>query len=174
MVPRTLPRSLQRPNVPFGPLERSDMSDNVDQPGDPEMNQHLLGVLAAVPLLTTPLAAQTAADTAGIRAAALDYAEGWYNADGDRMARALHPELAKRVQFTDSTGATWIRTMGATELVRGAKSGGGKSTPADKQRKDVKILDVFQKAASVRVDMSGWIDYLHLVKWQGRWVILNV
>jgi hypothetical protein len=38
----------------------------------------------------------------------------------------------------------------------------------------VKILDVFQKAASVRVDMSGWIDYLHLVKWQGRWVILNV
>ena len=138
------------------------------------MNQHLLGVLAAVPLLTTPLAAQTAADTAGIRAAALDYAEGWYNADGDRMARALHPELAKRVQFSDSTGATWIRTMGATELIRGAKSGGGKSTPADKQRKDVKILDVFQKAASVRVDMSGWIDYLQLVKWQGRWVILNV
>ncbi len=64
--------------------------------------------------------------------------------------------------------------MGATELIRGAKSGGGKATPADKQRKDVKILDVFQQAASVRVDMSGWIDYLHLVKWNGRWVILNV
>jgi hypothetical protein len=150
------------------------MSENVEQSGDPEMKQHLLVVLAAVPLLAAPLTAQTSADSAGIRAAALDYAEGWYNADGDRMARALHPELAKRVQFSDSTGATWIRTMGATELIRGAKSGGGKSTPADKQRKDVKILDVFQKAASVRVDMSGWIDYLQLVKWNGRWVILNV
>ena len=136
--------------------------------------RNVLGLLTALPLLTSPLAGQTAADTAGIRAAALDYAEGWYNADGDRMARALHPELAKRVQFSDSTGATWIRSMGATELIHGARSGGGKSTPADKQRKDVRILDVFQKAASVRVDMSGWIDYLHLVKWNGRWVILNV
>jgi hypothetical protein len=124
--------------------------------------------------LVSPLHAQTSADSAGIKAAALDYAEGWYGADGDRMARALHPELAKRVMFTDSTGNVWIRSMGATELVRGAKSGGGKDTPADKQRKDVKILDVFQKVASVRVDMSGWIDYLHLVKWNGRWVILNV
>ena len=127
--------------------------------------------LTALILTTTPLRAQTAADSAGIKAAALDYAEGWYNADGDRMARALHPELAKRVQFSDSTGATWIRTMGATELIRGAKAGGGKTTPPDKQRKDVKILDVFQRTASVRVDMAGWIDYLHLVKWNDRWVI---
>jgi len=112
--------------------------------------KRLLGLLTALPLLAAPLTAQTSADSAGIRAAALDYAEGWYNADGDRMARALHPELAKRVQFSDSTGATWIRSMGATELIRGARSGGGKSTPVDKQRKDVKILDVFQKAASVR------------------------
>ena len=26
----------------------------------------------------------------------------------------------------------------------------------------------------VIVVMSGWIDYLQLVKWNGRWVILNV
>ena len=38
----------------------------------------------------------TAADSAAIRAAALDYIDGWYAADGPRMTRALHPELAKR------------------------------------------------------------------------------
>jgi hypothetical protein len=22
--------------------------------------------------------------------------------------------------------------------------------------------------------MSGWIDYMHMAKWNGRWVIVNV
>ena len=34
-----------------------------------------------------PAHAQTAADSAAIRATALDYAEGWYTADGERMRR---------------------------------------------------------------------------------------
>jgi hypothetical protein len=130
----------------------------------------LIGACLAAP----PLRAQSAADTAGIRAAALDYIEGWYAANGDRMARALHPELAKRIMNSDSAGNTWIRDMGATELVRGARSGGGSRTPAADQRKDVRILDVFQNAASVRIDASTWIDYLHLVKWRGEWKIINV
>ena len=31
-----------------------------------------------------------------ITAAALDYVEGWFDGDADRMRRALHPDLAKR------------------------------------------------------------------------------
>jgi hypothetical protein len=26
----------------------------------------------------------------------------------------------------------------------------------------------------VRVDADRWIDYLHVAKWNGRWVIINV
>ncbi|HEU5048747.1 MAG TPA: nuclear transport factor 2 family protein, partial [Gemmatimonadales bacterium] len=48
-------------------------------------------------LTAAPLAAQSAADSAAIRATALDYAEGWYTADSARMRRALHPALAKRI-----------------------------------------------------------------------------
>jgi hypothetical protein len=120
------------------------------------------------------LAAQTQADSAGIRQAALDYIEGWYAADGDRMASALHPELAKRIMFTDSLGNAWIRGMGATELVRGTRAGGGSRTPAADRRTDVRILDIYQNAASTRVDADAWVDFLHLVRWRGRWVILNV
>jgi len=95
--------------------------------------------------LAVPAArAQTAADTTGIRAAALDYAEGWYSGDGDRMARAVHPELVKRILVTDTaTGRTFVQTMGASALVNGARHGYGKSTPAERQQKDVRILDVF-------------------------------
>jgi hypothetical protein len=131
-----------------------------------------------LPLLTafspTALPAQTAQDSAGIRLAALDYIEGWYTGNGDRMAKALHPELAKRIMLTDTLGNFWIRDMGATELIRGTRTGGGARTPEADRRTEVRVLDIFQNAASVRIDAGGWIDYLHLVRWRGQWVILNV
>jgi len=133
-----------------------------------------LVLLAIVAALASPLQAQSAADSAGIRAAALDYIEGWYAADGDRMARSLHPELAKRIMNTDSAGRQWISEQTASNLTRNTRAGGGSRTPAAMQRKDVAILDIFQNTASVRLDAATWIDYLHLVKWQGRWVIINV
>jgi hypothetical protein len=135
----------------------------------------VIGAVAALLVAAVPTAtAQTAADTAGIRQAALDYIEGWYSGNADRMARALHPELAKRIMNADSAGNVWIRQQGATELVQGTRFGFGTRTPADQRRTDYRLLDIFQNAASARVDAGGWIDYLHLVKWRDRWVILNV
>ena len=129
---------------------------------------------ALVVLAALPATAQTPADTAGIRQAALDYIEGWYSGNADRMTRALHPELAKRIMNADSLGNVWIGQQGASQLIQGARAGFGTRTPADRRRTDVRVLDIFQNAASARIDAGGWIDYLHLVKWQGRWVILNV
>jgi len=130
-----------------------------------------LALLTAVPAAR----AQTAADSTGIRAAALDYAEGWYSGDGDRMARAVHPELVKRILVTDTaTGRAFVQTMGASALVNGARHGYGKTTPADRQQKDVRILDVFGNAAVAKVIMADWIDYLQLVRADGRWQIVNV
>jgi len=119
--------------------------------------------------------AQTAADSAGIRQAALDYIEGWYAGDADRMARAVHPELAKRIVRTDpKTSRSSLGQMGAMTLVNSTRMGGGKQTPEAQRRKDVRILDIFQGAAVARVDASSWVDYLELGKWNGQWVIVNV
>ena len=120
------------------------------------------------------LTAQTAADSNGIRAAALDYIEGYYEGNGERMERALHPELAKRIVRTNDQGRSQLGQMSAMTLVMGTRQGGGKDTPVAEQRKDVKILDIYRNAASARIDASGWVDYLHLAKWNGRWVIVNV
>jgi hypothetical protein len=91
------------------------------------------------------------------------------------MGRAVHPELVKRIVVFDSvTGRDLIQNMGATALVNGTRRGFGKGTPPERQLKDVRILDVFQEAASVRITMSDWIDYLQLAKVDGRWVIVNV
>jgi len=65
--------------------------------------------------------------------------------------------------------------MGAMTLVQYTRRGGGKNTPKEKQQKDVVILDVFENAAaSVKAVASDWIDYLHVAKVNGKWVIVNV
>ena len=129
-------------------------------------------LLAVLPIAA--IHAQTAADSNGIRQAALDYIEGYYEGDGARMERALHPELAKRIVRTNEQGRSQLGQMSAMSLVLGTRAGGGKDVPAADRRKDVTILDIYQNAASAKIDASGWVDYLHLAKWNGRWVIVNV
>jgi hypothetical protein len=135
----------------------------------------LVLLTATVLLAARPAQAQTAADSAAIRQTALDYIEGWYAGDHERMARSLHPELAKRLVRTDAqSGASDIRDMGASELVMQTRRGGGRDVPAERQRKDVAILDIFEGTASVRVDAATWIDYMHIARANGRWQIVNV
>jgi Putative lumazine-binding len=126
-------------------------------------------------LASTPAGAQTAGDSAAIRATALDYAEGWYAGDAERMSRAVHPELVKRIVVADTaTRKSVLQNMGASALVNGTRHGYGKTTPKDRQQKDVTILDIFGNAASAKAVMADWIDYLQLAKVDGRWVIVNV
>jgi hypothetical protein len=143
---------------------------------DHEMTRVLFAALVtAAALSVAPAAsAQTATDSAGIRQAALDYIEGWYEGSAERMERAVHPDLAKRIINLDQRGRNVLGHQSAMTLVQGARRGGGKETPVAQQRKDVRILDVFGNTASVRVDATSWIDYLHVAKWNGRWVIINV
>jgi hypothetical protein len=128
--------------------------------------------------MTSAAYAQTAvvnSDETAIRAAALDYIEGWYTGDAERMERALHPDLAKRIVISNKEKTrSRLDQMGAMSLVQDTRRGGGKDTPKDKQLKEVMILDRYENAASVKIVAESWIDYMHLAKFNGRWVIINV
>jgi hypothetical protein len=129
-------------------------------------------LFASIPPL---LNAQARSDSAAIRAAALDYVEGWYAGDATRMSRALHPELVKRIVVDDTaTRKSVLQNMGASALVNGTRHGYGKTTPKERQEKEVVILDIFGKAATAKSVMADWVDYMHLAKVDGRWVIVNV
>lgn len=130
----------------------------------------------------------TSADAAAVRQTALDYVEGWYEANGDRMERALHPDLAKRIVRRDQkSGMEYLdTTLSAKLLVQMTWEGGGClnsswelrpnciKTPKENQRKDITIFDIFENQASAKVEFFEWLDYLHLAKLDGRWVIVNV
>ena len=115
------------------------------------------------------------ADVAAITETAMDYAYGWYEGDAARMERSLHPDLAKRVLMPERNSGQWrISHMSAPQLVQGARQGSGTQTPADIRKANVTVLDVFGNAASVKLEMHDWVDYMHLSKIDGRWVIVNV
>ena len=137
----------------------------------------VLSLIAIVLLTCSAAAAQAASpdENAAITKMALNYIEGWYEADAARMESSLHPELAKRMIYTDpKSGRSQFSHMGAMALVQGTRRGGGKQTPKEKQLKEVTILDRFQNAAIVKVVASDWIDYLSAAKFNGEWKIINV
>ena len=136
----------------------------------------LLAILA-VPLTLPgqPAAPVTDTEATAIKQTALDYIESWYAGDAARMERSLHPELAKRIVNTDpATGRSQLGQMSAMTLVQGTRKGYGKETPAERQQKDVTILDRFRNAAVVKVVATDWIDFLQVAKWNGEWKIVNV
>lgn len=131
-------------------------------------------IVTALAMAAAPALAQDSGDEAAIRGAALDYIEGWYEGDAARMERAVHPDLVKRIVVMAPQGVSALNTMNSYELVASTGRGGGSDTAPEDQHKDVTILDVYGDAASVRIYASGWVDYLHLARWNGEWKIVNV
>ena len=138
------------------------------------MKQKITIAICVMFLAVVSNANAQSANEAAIKQAALDYIEGWYEGNAERMERALHPELAKRIVRSNPQGNSRLDQMGAMTLVQGTKRGGGKNTPKEKQLKEVTILAVYENAASVKIVASEWIDYLHMAKFNGQWVIVNV
>jgi hypothetical protein len=134
----------------------------------------IVSIFSFVPGVEAQTASASNGDREAIKQTALDYIEGWYEGNADRMERALHPDLAKRIVNTNDRGRSRLDQMSALGLIQGTRAGYGKDTPREKQLKDVTILDIFGNAASVKIVATDWIDYLHVAKYNGRWVIVNV
>ena len=124
-------------------------------------------------LATTPASAQTAADSAAIRATAHDYIDGFYEGNPERMERALSPDLAKRIVRVRD-GQSMVNNMTKEQLVGITQRRVGNPTPEAERRSDVMITNIFGNAATVRIDASTWVDFVQLGKVDGRWVIINV
>jgi hypothetical protein len=138
------------------------------------MNRTALFLPLAFLIFTGSAFAQTGSDREAIKRAAIDYAEGWYEGNAEKMEGSLSPDLAKRIVNVDAQSRSFVSSMSAMSLVQGTRRGFGKRTPSESRMKEVTILDVTGNAASVKLEMHEWIDYMHIGKVNGRWVIINV
>jgi hypothetical protein len=112
---------------------------------------------------------------AAIEAVAYDYVDGQLEGDPKRVARALHPDLAKRAVVGDKATSREmfpLRRMSADELIQ-LTADGALKTPREQWRRSVKVLDVTGNAAAARVETPWFVDYFHLGRFGDRWLIIN-
>ena len=134
----------------------------------------LLLPLSFLAIITTQ--AQTAQDTLEIRQAALDYIESQHNLKPEQFDRSAHPRMVKRTFWVNKKtqkeylGETFKDAM---VLLAETYNQNGDKFP-ENPTKEVIILDVFDKTASVKLIADDWIDYMHIVKLEGKWQIVNV
>lgn len=133
----------------------------------------IAALFAAAAVAAAP--ASTSLDPAAVKAieaVAYDYVDGQLEGDPARVARSLHPDLAKRAVTTDPDEKLALRRMSKEELVELTKEGVLK-TPREQWSRSVRVLDIAGNAAVARVETPWFVDYFHLGRFGERWVIVN-
>lgn len=120
--------------------------------------------------------AQTQQDSLDIKQVALDYIESQHNVKPEQFERAAHPRMVKRTFWTNkTTGKEYLRETFTDAMVLLAETYNveGDKFP-ENPKKEVVILDIFDKTASVKLIADDWIDYMHIVKLNEKWQLVNV
>lgn len=120
--------------------------------------------------------AQTQQDTLAIKQVALDYIESQHNVKPKQFEQAAHPRMVKRTFWVDKkTQKEYLRETFTDAMILLAQTynQNGDKFPAN-PKKEVIILDIYDKTASVKLIADDWIDYMHIVKLNGRWQLVNV
>ena len=113
-------------------------------------------------------------DRAGIERAVRDYFEGWFDADAERMARALHPELVKRSFVENADGRRVVgNRRSAAEMIAWTAEGAGRPDGAANRDTRITIDDVSAGIATVRATSGPYTECLLLVRATDEWRILN-
>lgn len=113
------------------------------------------------------------ATRAAIEATCFDYVDGQLQGDPARVARALHPDLAKRRVLGETADERLgLRRMGREELVELTRQGALK-TPEAQWDRSCTVLDVAGNAAVARAETPWFVDFFHMGRFGDRWIIVN-
>jgi len=122
--------------------------------------------------------AQSKEDSSAIKTAALDYVEGFFTSDSNRLAKGLSPELVKRI-IDNRSGNSKLMTIGLKDLIgytrRGQKM--PDNNPSEPFKAKVDIYDITSGIAIAKIStnkMPQFFDYIQAGKINGEWKIINV
>jgi broad specificity phosphatase PhoE len=121
-------------------------------------------------------AAPSAADSAAVRRAVLDYVEGFYEGDSTKFVRSVRPDVFKYGFWRPRDSTTYqgeqMKFAEFHAFANRVKASGRKAPP--NTRKDVTLFDVQNQTASAKLDAYWGTDYLLLGKFGDTWMVTSV
>ena len=136
----------------------------------------LLFVALAAFVVRVEVTIDDEADREAVREAVLDYVEGIYQVEPERIKRSVHPELAKvgywRKKGTTEYRESWMTFDQLVELAGTWNAKGG--VDAETAPKEIEIFDLMDQTATVKLSAHWGVDHMQLAKIEGKWMIMNV
>ncbi len=136
----------------------------------------ILTSLIVIGVFITQVIGNNNKDEAAIKITVLNYLEGWYEGSGERMDKALHPDLTKKaILIHPETGKIQMPLATKENMVEWTKRRKGKKdTRPWKENIKITVQDIYTNCASVKAISLDYCDYIHLAKIDGEWVIMQV
>jgi Putative lumazine-binding len=97
----------------------------------------------------------TMSEDAGVRAAVLDYVEGWFEGNAERMERALHPGVVKRRRGLEGEDPDVMETLTARDMIDATAEGIGRREDAEDREIDVQITYLHGDLAAATCIVTG-------------------
>ena len=115
-------------------------------------------------------------DSTEIKRIALGYLIALQQLKPKLMEEVMHQQLVKRtIGYDFREKEETIRETTHEQMLKFAESWNksGAKFPTN-PKNHVTILDAYQKAASVKLVSDNWVEYLHLIKVNRQWKIINL
>jgi putative lumazine-binding protein len=110
---------------------------------------------------------------AAIRRCLLDYFEGWFDGDAERMDRALHPGLSKHSLRQDADRSEALDVTTKDEMVDATRRGQGVRRDLPDRAIRIEIAGVSGDIASAIVHSAVYIEYALLARSGDGWQITS-
>ena len=113
-------------------------------------------------------------DREAVKQAVLDYVEALYEADSSRIEKSVHRDLFKLGFERSKEGTYKPYRMTYQELYDLAGRWNKTGRIPKNSKKEIVVYDVADQTASAKLTAMWGIDYVHLAKFDGKWMITDI
>jgi hypothetical protein len=114
---------------------------------------------------------------AAITEAIEEYVHAKYAGDSDTVRSRVHHDIARRAvtdTYWGQPSTDWVRPFGQDNLkFYGTSSNQTRMDNPESGRCEIQVFDIAERTASASVVMEDVVDYLHMIHFDGRWLIAD-
>ncbi|WP_048331379.1 nuclear transport factor 2 family protein [Bizionia psychrotolerans] len=127
-----------------------------------------------VSIKISPIA--TRQDSLDIKERSIGYLEALQQLKPDLMDTVLNDSLNKiTIDYDRNSQKQYGRATSKKQMIAFANSWNKSGTKFPLHPKqDITILDIYNRIANVKIVSDNWVEYLQLIKLEGKWEIMNI